>query len=85
MGIMRLQDKLDRMRNEFESRAPAEALTVMHRATQELVLSGILEGVLKPGDTAPVFTLPDHEGQLIRSSELLNKGPLVIGFYRGVW
>lgn len=82
---MRLQDRLDKMRSEFESRAPAEALAVMHRATTELERSDILNGVLKPGDAAPEFSLPDHEGHPIHSAELLKNGPLVIGFYRGVW
>jgi peroxiredoxin len=57
----------------------------MHRATAELQASGQAERALKAGDRAPEFALPDAEGALVRSSELLARGPLVVSFYRGVW
>jgi len=82
---MGLQDRLDEQRKQFESSAPPEALTVMHRATEDLRNSGIMEHILKVGDGAPEFTLPDEQGLIVSSSELLNKGPLVVIFYRGVW
>ncbi len=82
---MSLQDKLDDVKKEFESSAPAEALTIMHRVTEDLQNSGIMDHVLKVGENAPGFTLPDVQGQMVSSSDLLRKGPLVISFYRGVW
>ncbi len=82
---MNLQDKLDEQKKQFESGAPPEALAVMHKATEVLLDSGIMERTLKVGDRAPGFTLSNEKGQMISSSELLNKGPLVVSFYRGVW
>jgi hypothetical protein len=82
---MSLQEKLDEVKKGVESSAPGEALTVMHRATEDLRKSGIMDRVLKAGDSAPGFTLPDVEGLMISSSESLSKGPLVVSFYRGVW
>ncbi len=82
---MSLQDKLDETKKGFESSAPAEALTVMHRATEDLLNSGIIERVMKAGDTVPGFTLPDVQEQMVSSSDLMSKGPLVVSFYRGVW
>ncbi len=82
---MSLQTKLDNMREQFESTAPPEALTIMHRATNDLLASGIMDGVVKPGDRAPDFSLTDHHGNLIRASVLLSDGPLVVSFYRGIW
>jgi hypothetical protein len=82
---MSLQEQLDEVKKGFEASAPAEALTVMHRATEDLRNSGILDRVLKVGDPAPGFTLPDIQGQMVSSSELLSKGPLVVSIYRGVW
>ena len=82
---MSLQEKLDDIRKKFESTAPPEVLEIMHRSTDDLLESGIMEGVLKEGESLPAFSLPDHNGSLINSSELLSKGPLVISFYRGVW
>jgi peroxiredoxin len=40
---------------------------------------------LTAGDNAPCFVLPDPNGTLISSAELLSKGTLVVTFYRGVW
>ena len=82
---MSLQDKLDDRRKNFESSVPPEKLAIMHRATNDLRLSGIMEHVLKTGDRAPNFSLPDENGNLVGSLELLKKGPLVVSFYRGAW
>lgn len=82
---MKLQDKLNEQRRQFESSAPPEVLTVMHRATADLEKSGIMDNVLKTGDRAPEFSLPDVNGQSVNLTELLTRGPLVTIFYRGVW
>ncbi len=82
---MRLQDKLDDRRKKFESSAPPEKLSIMHHATNDLLHSGIMEQILKAGDQAPDFSLPDELGQLVDSQDLLRKGLLVVGFYRGAW
>ena len=40
---------------------------------------------LKEGDIAPPLSLPNTDGQLVHSRELLRVGPVVLTFYRGVW
>jgi peroxiredoxin len=82
---MSLQAKLDKLKREFESSAPPEAIAVMHRATEDLINFGIKERSLKVGARAPDFALPNVQGQMVSSSELLLRGPLVLSFYRGVW
>ncbi|MDJ0722147.1 MAG: hypothetical protein QNJ04_10975 [Desulfobacterales bacterium] len=82
---MSLQETLDAMRASFESRLAPEIVATMHHATEALVQSGVRDRVLKAGDQAPPFTLPDHSGDLVSSDELLRDGPLVVGFYRGIW
>lgn len=57
----------------------------MHRATEELRASGILDRVLKKGDRAPQFTLPDTNGVMVSSAALIEQGPLVVSFFRGKW
>ena len=37
------------------------------------------------GATAPAFQLPDHDGKIVSSSDLLAKGRLVLCFIRGRW
>ncbi len=82
---MHLQDTLDTMRAKYESNLPPEIVSTMHRATDDLLHSGIMENVLKAGDPAAQFSLPDHHGEMVSSAAVLNKGPLVVNFYRGVW
>jgi len=47
--------------------------------------SRVLTHTLGKGDTAPHFELGAPGGEVLRSRELLAKGPLVVIFYRGVW
>ncbi|MCU0574827.1 MAG: hypothetical protein MUC41_17820 [Syntrophobacteraceae bacterium] len=54
---MSLQEQLNAMKEKSEARIPTEALEVMHRATEELEKSGILDQVPKAGDRAPDFAL----------------------------
>ncbi|MDE1993083.1 MAG: AhpC/TSA family protein [Rhizobiaceae bacterium] len=83
---MPLQGKLDAFKTAFETQlAPKEAVDVLHRSIDELIASGARQNALKAGDIAPAFALPDADGNLVSSRDLLAKGPLVVTFYRGVW
>lgn len=82
---MKLQEKLNAYKGEFQKKAPAEALELMHRATDDLRNSGILEKTVKPGDRAPEFTLKNVNNQDVALGDLLKEGPVIISFYRGVW
>ena len=84
---MGLQEKLDTFKEDFESggNAPDEAIAAMHRATDELRSSGILDRVLNVGDRIPEFALPDADEHIMYSKDLLAQGNLVLSFYRGVW
>jgi peroxiredoxin len=50
-----------------------------------LAASDILEKALRTGDRAPMFELPDAFGTTVRLAELLERGPVVLSFYRGSW
>jgi AhpC/TSA family len=82
---MSLQERLDAYKADFEKKLPPEKLAIMHRATEDLRRSGILEHVRKVGDIIPEFTLPNLRGEQVSSAELHRQGPLVVTFYRGVW
>ena len=83
---MSLQDKLDALRTKFETEmAPPEVVAVLHRVTADLIASGQAERALKAGDHAPAFELPDPDGKIVSSRDLLAHGPLVLTFYRGAW
>jgi peroxiredoxin len=64
---------------------PAEIQAIHARAVEELKQSGAAERALQPGSKAPSFELADHNGKLVRSSDLLASGALVICFMRGRW
>jgi peroxiredoxin len=87
---MKLQDKLDAMREDFENGRfqlvpTRDQLDAMQNATQSLIDSGQADYALKAGDTAPDFTLEDADGNSVSSRALLAHGPLIATFYRGVW
>jgi hypothetical protein len=82
---MALEDALRGMREASAKRIPADKAAIMHRATEELRASGIMDRVIKVGAPLPAFALPNADGQEVRSADLLAKGPLVLTFFRGSW
>lgn len=80
-----LQDQLDEITSQTRNLVQPERLAVGERAIEELFRSGIEERMLPVGATAPPFALPDFSGKLVRSTDLLALGPLVINFFRGRW
>jgi peroxiredoxin len=87
---MSLQDTLDAFKADFKAgkppyHAPPEIHPIMEKATAELVASGQAGRAIKAGDRAPQFRLKDQNGNEVSSADLLEQGPLVVTFYRGVW
>lgn len=82
---MSLQEKLDALKKKSESSLSREALETMHRATEDLSTSGILDRVVREGDKAPDFTLKNAYREPVHLMERLARGPVVLGFYRGRW
>ncbi len=82
---MSLQEKLDAIRAQSQTRIPKEAQEIMHRSVEDLRRSGILSRVPKVGDRAPEFTLPDENGRPVSLKDLTAKGPVVVSFFRGRW
>jgi hypothetical protein len=82
---MSLEEKLNATRALFDKRVPADTAAIMHRATEDLRRSGILDRIVKVGARMPSFTLDNHDGRLVSSDDLLAGGPLVLSFFRGSW
>jgi peroxiredoxin len=81
-----LQDELDRITQNTRALVQPERLAVSEQATAQLFATGIEERILRVGAQAPDFTLPDAlTGKVVRSTDLLAIGPLVIKFFRGRW
>jgi len=64
---------------------PADIQAVHARVVAELKQSTIADQALKLGADLPRFELPDQNGAIIRSTDLLQNGPVVIFFIRGRW
>lgn len=62
-----------------------ETQLIHARAIAELSESGIEKGAAAVGQAAPGFELKDHNGQVVSSTELLQRGRVVICFFRGRW
>ena len=82
---MSLEDNLAATRAGSAARNPAERLAIMHRATEDLRHSGIMDRIVKVGAPAPAFELDNHDGRRVDSAELLAGGPMVLSFFRGAW
>jgi peroxiredoxin len=64
---------------------PDDVQAVHARAVAGLKTQGLAANALKIGDKAPLIELPDHNGKLVSSSNLLAKGRVVLSFIRGRW
>ena len=82
---MPLKEELKALQTRLESGRPPDVVATMHRAVEELRASGAPGRVLKAGDQAPDFVLPNADEQLVDSRALRTAGPLIVTFYRGRW
>ncbi len=82
---MSLAETLTTMREAASKKMPEAAANIMHRATEDLRQSDILDKVVKVGDKLPDFTLINQVGEPVSSLALRNAGPLVLTVFRGSW
>ena len=80
-----LQDQLDQISEQTRRLVQPERLQPSENAVAELFLSGIEQQILPVGSLAPKFSLPDANGRMVHSADLLALGPLVVNFFRGRW
>ena len=69
---------------EMMAQRPAAYRALLSDLTDTLRRAA-LSGVLKEGERLPDFVLPDADGELVFSDDLLRDGPLVVVFFRGEW
>lgn len=82
---MSLAQQLEELTAKLRALVPAERLATIDRAIENLHAANPAAHALKSGEQAPGFELPDGDGMLWRSADLLRSGPLVVVFYRGRW
>ena len=64
---------------------PAATQAIHAQVIAELRAQHLAANIVAVGAKAPAFELPDHEGKIVRSLDLLSKGRLVLCFIRGRW
>jgi peroxiredoxin len=81
-----LQSRLDAITAQTRALVQPERLAITDEAVQELLSTGIESQMLRVGEPAPSFMLPDAlTGKPVRSSDLLALGPVIVNFFRGRW
>ena len=69
----------------LKARAPQEVIDTLNSVVVRLKATGQAGRSLEVGQTMPEFALPDANGHVVKSADLLAKGPMVLAFYRGGW
>lgn len=82
---MALKKELQQQLATFKQRASTELAETLQAGVDELTESGIAERAVKEGERAPDFELPNVQGKSVSLSALLERGPVVLAFYRGGW
>lgn len=77
--------ELEELSREVRSTASPERLQANAQTISDLIASGLSASALGEGDVAPDFSLPDARGHVVALKILLDRGPVVISFYRGGW
>ena len=80
-----LQDQLDEITANTRTLVQPERLAINERAVEDLFATGIEQHILPVGAKAPDFTLSDASGRVVKSSDLLALGPVILNFFRGRW
>ena len=82
---MSLKQDIDQFLEGIKSKLPAEILNSIEKSMEEVKNSVKGNTFLKVGDQAPSFILPNSYNKSIPLNFLLQKGPVIISFYRGSW
>jgi peroxiredoxin len=82
---MTLNEQLAGLRTQIRAALSGDDVHVLDDSLERLRMLQLAEQGLQPGEPFPDFALPDTEGRLATSGELLDRGPLVVAFYRGGW
>jgi len=80
-----LRDILAQRKELIAKYVPPETQAIHERAVAELKQRRLADNILRIGEKAAEFELPDHNGKMVSSARLLAKGRLVISFIRGRW
>ena len=79
------QTNLKVLREQLGGMLPAEKLVIFDRDATDLGKKYTSPLKIHVGGQAPSFVLPNHQGASIKLTDLLQRGSVVLTFYRGSW
>jgi peroxiredoxin len=82
---MSLKAQLDACRRAFEASTSPGIVEALEGSVAELVQTGLVRQAVKAGEVAPIFRVRSSNGDFVGLSEVLDRGPAVISFFRGAW
>lgn len=82
---MSLKAQIDAYNVQKEAKLPADVLALMDTTNEDLIAQHIKDNALQIGAKVENFSLVNHNGESIELNDLLNKGPVIVSFYRGGW
>jgi peroxiredoxin len=82
---MELNRELDKLLQHTLRETTTELASAVAINEKTIRDSRLVETALHQGQTFSDFSLPDSNGAIVRSEDLLALGPLIVSFYRGQW
>jgi peroxiredoxin len=80
-----LQEELNEITEAFYAAHSDEVIRQYQLFVENITKQSIAEGAIKSPTMAPNFELEDQDGDMVCLRELLERGPVVLVFYRGKW
>ena len=80
-----LQETLDNAKNAWEAKAPDQIKEIYADGIADVVRQNLIATAKKNDDIAPDFILTNAIGKEVQLNDYLNKGPVVLTWYRGGW
>jgi len=85
IALESLKEQIAEKVANFRQNASDEVKELMAQKTAELQATKLSQQALNVGDRAPDFELPNAAGGVVKLSELLKSGAVILNFYRGGW
>lgn len=82
--MLTLQEELDQLLANVVEQLPSDVLQTSSKEMEHIYKTQLPTG-LAVGQVAPDFALPDPVGHIVTLSELRQRGPVILSFYRGEW
>jgi peroxiredoxin len=82
---MSFKTQMASLRSKVERELPGDSFDKLQGEAANLRASGNWRKARKAGEAAPDIQLADRTGGIVRLSDLLVGGPVIVSFYRGDW